>query len=395
MRAPHKSKNGNFSATMRNFPFPGGILVQCAIAVPGLSIACKPTQGNQVEAAMTRLALALGGGGARGLAHIGVLEVLEREGIRVDFISGSSMGGLIGALFAAGLPTREIADVARGFRFPRWFIPGGLLEWDRVFPSARRVLSGVKFQDLGIRLSVTAADLESGRQVVLHEGPVLPAVQATCAVPAVMRPVEIDGRWLVDGALVNVLPVDVAWLAEPAAVVAVKVEYSRRRPLPELRSPAASILSQVARIVPNPASAWVSFEILVRAAEIVFDRQMTLQAAMAGPEVLVEAEIGDIGFRDFHRLDEAIESGRRAAEGLPSKLKCFLEGGASSVPPRDAAAVPRFDPVCDMVVSPARARASVEKDGRTYYFCSTNCRDAFARDPGYYLRIAAAPFEPL
>lgn len=337
---------------------------------------------------MTRLALALGGGGARGLAHIGVLEVLERDGIRADFIAGSSMGGLIGALFAAGLRTWEIADVARGFRFPRWFIPGGLLEWDRVFPSARQALSGVKFQELAIRLAVTAADLESGRQVVLQEGPVLPAVEATCAVPAVMRPVELGGRWLVDGALVNALPVDVAWLAEPAIVAAVKVGSSRRRPLPQLRSTGASLLSQVARFVPNPASAWVSFEILVRAAEIAFERQMTLQAAMARPEVLVEADIGDIGFRDFDRLDDAIAAGRRAAEGLPAKLRRLLEGSAPSPGPADE--VLRFDPVCDMVVSPARARASLEDVGRTFYFCSPNCRDAFARDPGHYLRRLSA-----
>ncbi len=335
---------------------------------------------------MTKLALALGGGGARGLAHIGVLDVLEREGIQVDFIAGSSMGGLIGALFAAGLPAREIADLARGFRFPRWFIPGGLLDWDRVFSSARRTLSGVTFEDLNIRLALTATDLESGRQVVLHKGLVLPGVQATCAVPAVMRPVEIDGRWMVDGALVNVLPVDVAWLSEPAVVVAVKVESGHRRPMPHLRSPGASLLSQIARIVPNPVSAWVSFEILVRAAEIAFDRQMTLASAMAGPELLVKVEIGDIGFRDFDRLDDAIEAGRHAAEGLPEKIRRMLDDGARVTAPGNPGVIARFDPVCDMAVSPARARACLEEAGDTYYFCSLNCRDAFARDPDHYLR---------
>ena len=124
-----------------------------------------------------RLALALGGGAARGLAHIGVLEVLEREGIRPDFIAGSSMGGLIGALSASGMPAREIEDVARGFRFPRWFIPGGLLRWASLFGPATSILSGT-FERLAIPLALTAVDLEEGTQVVLHTGPVLAAVQA-------------------------------------------------------------------------------------------------------------------------------------------------------------------------------------------------------------------------
>lgn len=87
-----------------------------------------------------RVALALGGGAARGLAHIGVLEVLEREGVRPGCIAGSSMGGIIGALAAAGFTAREIAEVARGFRFPWWFLPGGFLRWETIFGPAARLL---------------------------------------------------------------------------------------------------------------------------------------------------------------------------------------------------------------------------------------------------------------
>lgn len=139
----------------------------------------------------TRLALALGGGAARGLAHIGVLEVLEREGIRPDCIVGSSMGGLVGALSAAGLGAYDIAEAARGFRFPRWFIPGGLVAWDAVFRTAVPTLSELAFERLATPLVVTAVDLEEGSEVILHTGPVLPAVQATCAVPGVFPPVKL------------------------------------------------------------------------------------------------------------------------------------------------------------------------------------------------------------
>jgi len=95
-----------------------------------------------------RLALALGGGAARGLAHIGVLEVLEREGIRPDCLVGSSMGGLIGGLSAAGLEARDLGEVARGFRFPRWFIPGGIVKWDTVFAPAVPILTARSFEEL-------------------------------------------------------------------------------------------------------------------------------------------------------------------------------------------------------------------------------------------------------
>jgi NTE family protein len=235
---------------------------------------------RQPSASSARLALALGGGAARGLAHIGVLGVLEREGIRPSCIAGSSMGGLIGALSAAGLAAREIIEIARGFRFPQWFLPGGILRWDFLFPTVAPILSGT-FDQLRTPLVVTAVDLETGSQVVLHSGPVLPAVRATCT--GVLPPVKLGGQWLVDGGLVNNLPVDVAWMSDPDVVVAVKVGAPRARRIPELNWRLTTLLSGLGGFIPNPATAKVSFEVLVRAAEIVLDRQTALAAAMTGP----------------------------------------------------------------------------------------------------------------
>lgn len=339
-----------------------------------------------------RLALALGGGAARGLAHIGVLEVLEREGIRPDCLVGSSMGGVIGALSAAGLRPRDIAEVARGFRFPRWFIPSGIVHWDTVFAPAVPILSGRSFEDLGVPLVVTAVDLEEGTQVILHSGRLLPAVQATCAVPGVLPPVRLGGRWLVDGGLVNVLPVDVAWLVEPDVVIAVKVGARRARKMPELNWWLTALLSRLGSVIPNPGTAKVSFEVLVRAAEIVLDRQTALAAAMTGPEVLIDPDLGDIGLRDFDRLDDAVRAGRLATEAVLPELCRLLEA-----PPRvqvrsELVLTLRFDPVCAMVISPGRARAKSEYEGVTYYFCSPNCRDRFEQEPDPYLRNAALAF---
>lgn len=325
------------------------------------------------------LALVLGGGAARGLAHIGVLEVLEADGIRVEFLAGSSMGGLIAALRAVGLGAREIAEVARGFRFPRWFVPGSVPRWARIFPTAERLLQAKEFRELEVPLAVTAVDVESGLQAVLHDGPLLPAVQATCAVPGVLEPVRLGGRWLFDGGVVNVVPVDVAWMSEPDVVVAVKVQASRGRHVPHLGRPSARLASWLGAVVPNPASARVGFEVLVRAAEIALDHQATLAAAMAGPEVVIDADVGDVGLRDFHRLDEAVEAGRRAARAALPELRRVLESGARpGSRPRHTLTL-HFDPVCNMVVSPRRARAKLSHEGTVYYFCSLNCLETFDR----------------
>lgn len=339
------------------------------------------------------LALVLGGGAARGLAHVGVLEVLEREGIRADCIAGSSMGGLIGALSASGLIAAEIADVARGFRFPRWFLPGGVLQWDSLFRPAVQVLSE-SFEQLSTPLAVTAIDLEAGSQVVLFSGPLLPAIRATCAVPGVLPAVKLNQRWLVDGGLVNVLPVDVAWMTEPEVVVAVKVGAMQSRPIPQLNWRVTGLLSRLGGMIPNPATAKVSFEVLVRAAEVILDRQTALAAAMTGAEVLIEPDLGDMGLRDFHRIDDAIAAGRKAAEeALPSLVRA-LESPPQDVHRGQRVVELRFDPVCAMVISPSRARGTATVDGKTYYFCSPNCRDCFERDPAKYLTSAAIVFGP-
>jgi NTE family protein len=321
-----------------------------------------------------RLALVLGGGAARGLAHIGALETLEREGIEPRFLVGSSMGGLIAALCAAGLDANRLRAVARGFRFPSWFIPGGLIEWERIFRPAVPVLRNARFDSLARGLAVVAADIERGTRVVLHEGEVLPAIRATCAVPGVLPPVEIAGRWLVDGGLVSVLPVDVASMADADVVVAIEVAARGARRLP----PLAAAGWRLGRIWPNPLTAKSSFELLVRAAEVALNRQNTLAAAMVGPEVLVRIELGDFGLRDFHRLDEAIAAGRAAMnEALPALRAALADPPARRLGRRGV--VLQLDPVCEMIVNGARAPATTVRDGRTFYFCSTGCRDAFDR----------------
>ena len=340
-----------------------------------------------------RVALALGGGGARGLAHIGVLRVLELEGLAPDFIAGSSMGGLIGALHASGLLSRDLVEIARNFRFPRWFLPGGLLDWERIFPSAAGALLAT-FEDLKTPLALTAVDIEEGSQVVLHTGDLRSAVRATCALPGVLPPERIGGRWLVDGGLANALPVDVAWMADPEMVIAVCVGGPRARRLPQLGWPLTGLLSRLGRYVPNPATAKVSFEILARAAEIILERQTALCAAMTDPELQIEPELGDMGLRDFDRLEVAVAAGRRAAEAaLPTLTRLLGSPRRRSAEALDALSR-HFDPVCAMVIHPMWARATATHEGVLYYFCSANCCDRFLRSPARYLGSTKLAFGP-
>lgn len=338
------------------------------------------------------IALVLGGGAARGLAHIGVLEVIEREGITPGCIVGSSMGGLIGALSATGLPAREIFDVAGGFTFPRWFVLGATVAWDTVFKPAVPLLLGTTFQQLSTPLVVTAVDIEARSQVLLDTGPILPAVRATCAVPGVLPAVRVESRWLVDGGLLNVLPVDVAWMAEPDIVIAVNVGATRARRMPQMGSKMTSLASRLGTLVQNVFTARVAFDMLVRAAEIVLDRQTMLAAAMTDREVLIEPDTADIGLRDFHRRDEAVEAGRRAAKKALPKIRHVLEHYPPSTTRGRKGASLRIDPVCAMLITSDRARAAVEHQEVTYYFCSANCHDRFVRDPERYRGGGAVTF---
>lgn len=270
------------------------------------------------------VALVLGGGAARGLAHIGVLEVLEAEGIRPAYFAGTSIGGLVAALAARRVSASRMIELAGGFRFPRRFIPGRMLGWHEIFPTAVPLLDGLTFEDLGIPLAISAVDLQQGEEVVLHSGALLPAVRATCAVPGVL--------------------------------------------------------------LPNPVTARFAFDVVMRAFEVALDRQRALAIGMTDPDVLIDLDLGDVSFRDFHRLAEIVEIGRRATREALPRLRGALSS-PSATPARSPGDLALYiDPVCRMAVSPARARARVDLDGVSYYFCSVNCRECFERHVERYLR---------
>ncbi|MGB5427046.1 MAG: patatin-like phospholipase family protein, partial [Gammaproteobacteria bacterium] len=194
-------------------------------SVASTVLACSGCSGRE-----KRIGLALGGGGAKGLAHILMLETLDEMGIRPHVIAGTSIGAIIGALYAAGLSGKEIraqleqffvdqhAAEKNMFAMPkslRWldfidpaFAGAGLLNSDDFIAWMGEVLPVKNFSGLKIPLKVIAAELLTGREVIMQSGALLPALQASMAVPGVFPPVDVEGHLLVDGGVANPLPYD-------------------------------------------------------------------------------------------------------------------------------------------------------------------------------------------
>ena len=255
--------------------------------------------------------LTLSGGGARGLAHIGVLKVIERRGIRIDCLSGASMGGILAACFAAGMTAGELETLALHMASLRRLI--GLID---VRPPNRGLLAGHKvraffarylppdltFADLRIPLTLEAVDLHTGEEVALREGSVLDAALATSAFPGVLPPVRWNGRLLVDGGLLDNMPVDSARAMGADFVMAVNVTPQPDDPgvTPDSGSPH----------MPNfLETAWDALGIMCAA-------RLTTKLQAATPDVLVHPRLShDMGvFSSFTRAAEIIALGQEAAE---------------------------------------------------------------------------------
>lgn len=160
-----------------------------------------------------RVGLALSGGVARGIVHVGVLNVLEKAGIPIDYVAGTSAGAIVGAAYCAGIPVDEIMEKAgsmgwRQMAQLKW--PGhGLVSFERLERWIEELIGDVDIRDLAIPMAVVTTDLETGETVTLRSGSLATAVRASSSVPGVIEPVQINGRLLGDGGVSNNLPVDV------------------------------------------------------------------------------------------------------------------------------------------------------------------------------------------
>ncbi|MFP4394084.1 MAG: patatin-like phospholipase family protein [Anaerolineales bacterium] len=185
-----------------------------------------------------KIGLALSGGGVRGLAHLGILEVLEKAEIPIHYLAGTSMGGIIAGLYAAGAPLARLIDFS---------LHTGIMDFASRDPHLRGLFGHAKmsqmltdligrpdmtFEELRIPTTVVASDVESGEMVLLNQGPLIPALLATSAFPIIFAPVRYQGRWLIDGGVLNNFPVDVVYHMGADRVLGVNTPPTVRLSLP-------------------------------------------------------------------------------------------------------------------------------------------------------------------
>jgi NTE family protein len=280
--------------------------------------------GMPVEHRRRKLGLALGGGGARGLAHIGVLKVLDREKIAVDVIAGTSMGGIVGALYAAGFSGERIeAEMLRLSRSRLELVKlidlrlgaAGLLGGNRITEMLTALLGAdLTFADLRIPFAVTGVDIVSGREVDLSEGNVVDAVRATMSVPGVFPPVEIGPYRLMDGGVLNNVPVDVALKLGADAVIAVDVLPSFR-----LNQPGQP---PVVEPIQGPGLP-LQFSNLWHVVLVMMSALTEYRLKEAPPDLLIRPNVAkdiDILF-GFEQAAQAIAAGEQAAEKMLDEIR--------------------------------------------------------------------------
>jgi len=306
-----------------------------------------------------RIGLVLGSGSARGLAHLGVVRALDEAGLHCHCIVGSSMGALVGAICAAGkqdqlTATFQAFDWRRTLSFFDVVLPrSGLIDGARVSELVREHVGSARIEDLPVRFAAVATDLMTGQEVALQSGDLIEAVRASISVPGIFTPVRHNGSILVDGGLVNPVPVSVARAMGADVVIAVDLNHeivagknfrpllsgqaeagstavtlpdaapwlaSYRRAMHELRerlqaSDWAKGLALAHGVAPATHEPQPSiFEVLLASINVMETRITQTRLALEPPDLLIQPALGHIRFLEFARADELIQIGYDAAQ---------------------------------------------------------------------------------
>ena len=309
------------------------------LAILLLAAGLSGVAAQELDPARPRIALVLSGGGARGAAHLGVLKVLEENRVPVDIIVANSMGSIIGGLYASGMAPDEMEDLLESIDWKDLFtdrpldrelsfrhkyerqklagfemglkkeglvLPGGIMAGQKLgfllsSATLRSAGSGY-FDELPVSFRAVATDIDTGEVVVLKEGSLADAMRASMAIPGVFSPVEIDGRVLVDGGVVNNFPIDIARQMGADVIIAVYVG------LP----------------LSGSGGSKTALEIAMQTANINSAKNFQKQVALLGEEdLLITAELGTVAASDFHRAAEIVELGERTARSLIPKLRRY------------------------------------------------------------------------
>tara|TARA_Y100000310_G_C20595876_1_gene770476 strand:+ start:373 stop:1317 length:945 start_codon:yes stop_codon:yes gene_type:complete len=295
-----------------------------------------------------KVGLALGGGGAKGMSYVGIFKVLERHKIPIDYVSGTSIGAVFGALYCAGYSADEIEKIISEMSWKKLVdfsnFGDGLIEGKAIEKTLAKLLKGKSFENLRIPLAVTAVDLASGEEVVFESGDLVRAVHASTAIPGVFCPVKIDHRSYVDGGVIDPVPVGALRQKKVDVVIAVNLSTPGKR-LKVKKMPKKdknffveqifidgfSALKNVLRaehIVPRsvlwaltperfasltsrPAPRMLNN--LLRSYNLMMNELSLLKIKEHDADIVISPKVGNIGLFDFFKSKSAIRKGKNAA----------------------------------------------------------------------------------
>jgi len=261
-------------------------------------------ESSEAPSGRSGVGLALGGGFARGFAHLGVLQVLEENRIPVSHIAGTSVGSILGAAYASGAPLANIISTCRTLRFrdiARWRVSRlGLASNQRLGALIERVFKSRQFETLRIPLAVVATDLTSGEPVVFRQGNLVDAIRASCAFPGLFEPVQIGTRCLADGGLVAPVPTRAAREIGATSVIGISVGMQDGH-----------------RGVPTNI-----FQVVSRAVSAAQKHQLEIWERHA--DLVLRPDVQSLAWDDFDRAEEAIQSGAAAARRALPRIQKLL-----------------------------------------------------------------------
>lgn len=307
----------------------------------------------------TRIGLVLGGGAARGWAHIGAIRALQEAGIKPDIVCGTSIGALVGAVYANGdLDWLEQWVMRltwqRAVRLLDMRVSGGLLGGKKVIRLFANQFNGCKIGELKMPYAAVATELDTGREIWLQEGSVVDAVRASIAIPGLFTPVFHDGCWLVDGVLSNPVPVSVARAMRADFVIAIDLNSDllggrgfggpiralpladekvsppsglRRngKPWPRWLEPSPERTSDDVRTPPAPSARGPSILSLISQSIDIMQVRITRSRLAGDPaDILIQPRLGGMSIFDFHRAGAAIAEGRAAVERMMPAIREHL-----------------------------------------------------------------------
>ena len=304
-----------------------------------------------------KIGIVLGSGSARGWSHIGVIRSLLEAGIPIDIACGASIGALVAGSFAAGF----LDPLDRWVRRLSWsniigfmdvMIPrSGLIEGERMTDYFRQIMADPKIENLSLPFAAVATDLKTGREIWLREGSLMDAIRASISLPGIFTPYQRDGQWLVDGGLVNPVPVSLCRSMGADIVIAVNLNSdimgkprlsrmadppngAKNGENPKTMGRWAAFLNQTSQqgnlalfrqlFQEQPGRGPSIFDVLTASVKIMQDRITRERLAADPPDVLVLPKLAHIGLMEFNRADESIEEGKRAMDLMLPMLRDLL-----------------------------------------------------------------------